>query len=46
MLSLIEVVFDKKKSQLKIKEIKTDNLNYLVFINYFIEKICDKNRKS
>ena len=44
-LGFAEVVYNKKYSS-KIKRIKTDNLKYLMFINYIIEKICDEISKA
>lgn len=42
---LAEVVYN-RKNKFIIKYINTETLNYIVFINYIIEKICDKIEKA
>ena len=44
-LGFAEIVYNKKDKFL-IKNINTENLDYMIFINYIIEKICDRIEKS
>jgi hypothetical protein len=44
-LGLAEVVYNKKDKYIT-KYINTNNLNYMIFINYIIEKICDQVDKA
>jgi len=44
-LGFAEIVYN-KKNKFSYKKINTKHLDYMIFINYIIEKICDKIEKA
>ena len=44
-LGFAEIVYN-KKHQFKIKNINSNKLNYIIFINYIVEQLCDEIAKK